>query len=173
MNKNTNSNINLSPIYNLSKLRDYINNLIELENKSHLKSKEGNKNLHRLIKLSDVIINNNKLNLEFLNKNKLNLELSNSKNFNTELDNLILNESNSILKNEQQYIGLISSFNSKIANFTIDIYTFTNRPYKQINKIVYILYTICKSAFLNMSSIISKPIVSINPKIIKITLFFY
>src|SRR6266850_1267303 len=35
------------------------------------------------------------------------------------------------------------------------------------------LYTICKSAFLNMSSIISKPIVSINPNLLKITLFYY
>src|SRR5947208_2578512 len=75
--------------------------------------------------------------------------------------------------NKQQYIKLISPFNSKLANFTNHIYTFTNRPYKQINKNLYNLYVICKSAFINMSSIISKPIISINPNILKITLFYY
>jgi hypothetical protein len=85
----------------------------------------------------------------------------------------ILNESNSILMNERQYIWLLSSFNSKLTSYTNHIYTFTNRPYKQINKNLNNIYTICKSAFLNMSSIISKPIVLINPNLIKITLFYY
>jgi Mitochondrial ribosomal protein (VAR1) len=173
MNKNTNSNSNLSPIYNFPKLREYINKLIELKNKSHVNSKEVNKNLQIIIKLSDMKIETNKLNLTLINKNKLNLDLSNSENLNNELDSSILNESNSIVMNERQYIGLISSFNSKLASFTINNYTFTNRPYKQINKFLYNLYVICKSVFLNMSSIISKPIVSINPNLIKITLFFY
>ena len=75
--------------------------------------------------------------------------------------------------NEQQYIKLISPFNSKLTSFNNHIYTFTNRSYKQINKNLYNLYTICKSVFLNMSSIISKPIVSINPNLLKITLFYY
>src|SRR5216683_418528 len=78
-----------------------------------------------------------------------------------------------ILMKEQPYIGLISPFNSKLANYTNHIYTFTNKPYKQINKNLFNLYTICKSAFLNMSSIISKPIVSFNPNLLKITIFYY
>ena len=85
----------------------------------------------------------------------------------------ILNESKSILMDERQYIGLLSPFNSELASYTNHIYTFTSRSYKQINKNLNNIYTICKSAFLNMSSIISKPIVLINPNLIKITLFFY
>jgi hypothetical protein len=65
--------------------------------------------------------------------------------------------------NQRQYIRLLSPFNSKLASYTNHIYTFTNRPYKQINKNLNNIYTICKSAFLNMSSLISKPIVLINP----------
>src|SRR5207302_2012899 len=76
-------------------------------------------------------------------------------------------------ENIQTIIKLSIPFNSKLANFTNHIYTFTNRPYKQINKNLYNLYVICKSAFINMSSIISKPIISINPNILKITLFYY
>jgi hypothetical protein len=173
MSKNTNSNNNLSPIYNFPKLREYINKLIELKNQPPVNSKEVNKNLQIIIKLSDMKIETNKFNLILINKNKLNLDLSNSENLNNELDSSILNESNSIIMNEREYIGLISPFNSKLASFTINNYTFTNRPYKQINKFLYNLYIICKSVFLNMSSIISKPIVSINPNLIKITLFFY
>ena len=67
----------------------------------------------------------------------------------------------------------VSKFNNNLAGFTNHIYTFTNKPYKQINKNLYNLYIICKSAFLNMSSIISKPIVSIIPNLLKITLFYY
>ena len=75
--------------------------------------------------------------------------------------------------NEQQYISLISPLNFKLASLNNHIYTFTNKSYKQINKILNNIYIICKSTFLNMSSIISKPIISINPNLIKITLFFY
>src|SRR6267154_1079868 len=97
----------------------------------------------------------------------------NKKNFNFKLRKKKLNEKNIILMKEQPYIGLISPFNSKLANYTNHIYTFTNKPYKQINKNLFNLYTICKSAFLNMSSIISKPIVSFNPNLLKITIFYY
>src|SRR5579863_6292493 len=180
MNKNLYSNIKISPIYGLSILRKHINkditdisveNItnrykeIELENKKYVSSKKTNK-----------IINTNKSQLNLLNKNKLNLNFSklNSINDNNKkLTKRNLKESNLILMNEQQYIKLISPFNSKLASFTNHIFTFTNRPYKQINKNLYNLYTICKSTFLNMSSIISKPIISINPNLLKITLFYY
>jgi Mitochondrial ribosomal protein (VAR1) len=191
MKKFINSNIKISPIYGLSLLRKYINKgitdlsiesitnsykEIELENKKYVNSKNSSKNIQTIIELSDEIININKFHLNFLNKNQFNLKLSKSnnlKNLNNKLTKINLNESNKIFMNEQQYIGLISPFNSKLASFTNHIYTFTNKPYKQINKNLYNLYIICKSAFLNMSSIISKPIVSINPNLLKITLFYY
>src|ERR1700682_4188040 len=155
MNKFIYSNIKISPIYGLSLLRKHINKGI-----------------------TDISIENitNKNQLNLLDKNQFNLNFSNInnlKNSNNELTKLNLNESNLILMNEQQFIRLISPFNSKLASFTNHIYTFTNKPYKQINKNLNNLYTICKSAFLNMSSIISKPIVSINPNLLKITLFYY
>ena len=141
-----------------------------------MSSKKTNEKLQTIIKLSDKIINTNKFQLNLLDKNQFNLNLSNINNLkysNNELIKKKLNESNFILMNEQQFIKLISPFNSNLASFTNDIYTFTNKPYKQINKNLFNLYTICKSAFLNMSSIISKPIVSINPNLLKITLFYY
>jgi len=191
MNKNIYSNIKISLIYGLSILRKHINkgitdisveNIknkyteIELENKKYVNSKKTNKNLQTIIKLSEKITNTNKSQLNLLNKNQFNLNLSNLNSFNNINKGLTkpnLNESKLILMNEQQYIRLISPFNSKLANFTNHIYTFTNKSYKQINKNLYNLYTICKSAFLNMSSIISKPIITINPNLLKITLFYY
>jgi hypothetical protein len=191
MNKNINSNIKISLIYGLSIIRKHINkgitdisveNIrnkyteIDLENKKYVNSKKTNQKLQTIIKLSDKITNTNKSQLNLLNKNQFNLNLSklNSlNNINKVLTKTNLNESNLILMNEQQYIRLISPFNSKLANITNHIYTFTNKSYKQINKNLYNLYTICKSAFLNMSSIISKPIISINPNLLKITLFYY
>jgi hypothetical protein len=143
---------------------------IELENKKNINSKKADINLQTLIKLSEKLININKSQLNFLNKNKNKINLD---NLNNELTKVNLNELNTIFINELQYIKLISPFNSKLAKFTNNIYTFTNKSYKQINKNLNNLYIICKSAFLNMSSIISKPIVSINPNLIKITLFYY
>ena len=191
---NNNSNINLSLIYNIPILKKYIsinkrykdisienirnnNNELELENKKNVNT--NNNNLQTIIDIRKNIININKskFNLfNLLNKNQFNLnitKLDSLKNFNNDITKINLNDSNLILKNEQQYIRLISPFNSKLASFSNHIYTFTNKPYKQINKNLYNLYTICKSAFLNMSSIISKPIVSINSNLIKITLFYY
>ena len=191
MNKKLYSNIQISLIYGLSILRKHINkgitdinveniknkNMeIELENKKYVNNKKTNKILQTIIILSDKITNTNKSQLNLLNKNQLNLNISklNSlNNINKGLTKINLNESNLIFMNEQQYIRLISPFNSKLANFTNDIYTFTNRSYKQINKNLYNIYTICKSAFLNLSSLISKPIISINPNFLKITLFYY
>ena len=195
MNKQTNSNIKLSPIYGVPLLRNHINksitqisieNIIQsykeikLARKKNVSSKKANNKLQIIIKLSDMIIKSNKSQLNLLNKNQFNLSksenlnnLNNLKNLNNELTKPLLNESNSILMNERQYIGLLSPFNSKLASYTNHFYTFTNRPYKQINKNLNNIYTICKSAFLNMSSIISKPIVLINPNLIKITLFYY
>jgi hypothetical protein len=189
--KHTNSNIKLSPIYGLPIIRKHINkgitdisveNIIqrykeiELESKKYVTNKKANKNLQTIIELSDIIINSNKSQLNLLNKNQFNLNFSKSENLNNlnnELTKSISNETNLILMNERQYIGLLSPFNSKLASYTNHIYTFTNRPYKQINKNLNNIYTICKSAFLNMSSIISKPIILINPNLIKITLFYY
>ena len=191
MNTNIYSNIKINLNSGLSLLRKHINkgitdtsleNIInkyieiELENKNYVKSKKTNKKLQTIIKLSDKITNTNKSQLNFLNKNQLNLNISkqtNLNNINKVLTKTNLNESNLIFMNEQQYIKLISPFNSKLANFSTHIYMFTNRSYKQINKNLYNLYTICKSAFINMSSIISKPIISINPNLLKITLFYY
>lgn len=190
MNKFLYSNIKISPIYGLSLLRKHINKEItelslenifnrykeiELKNKKLVSSKNSNKNLQTVIELSDEIIKTNKLEL---NKNQFNSSLSKSndlkiKKFYYELTKINLNEPKIILMNEQPYIDLISPFNSKLAKFTNHIYTFTNKPYKQINKNLFNLYTICKSAFLNMSSIISKPIVSINPNLLKIKIFYY
>lgn len=177
---NTNSNIKLSLNYGvpLNYINKGITNIslgnipkfIKLENKKNLNNKKADINLQTLIKLSDKIININKSQLNLLNKNKISLDLS---NLNNELTKVNLNESNTIFINEQQYIKLISPFNSKLASFANNIYTFTNKPYKQINQNLDNLYILCKSAFLNMSSIISKPIVSINPNLIKITLFYY
>ena len=183
MNKNLYSNIKISHIYGLSLLRKHMNkgltnisleNIInkhmeiELEDKNSINRKQTNKNLQTIIKFSDKITNTNKsqLNFNISNLNSLN-------NINKVLTKTNFNESNLIFMNEQQYIKLISPFNSKLADITNHIYTFTNRSYKQINKNLFNLYTICKSAFLNMSSIISKPIISINPNLLKITLFYY
>ena len=199
MNKHTNLNIKLSSIYGLPLLRKHINkgitdisveNIIqkykdiELESKKNISSKKANKNLQTIIELSEIIINSKKSQLNLLNKNQFNLNFSKSDNLNNlnnknnfnknnELTKTISNETNLILMNEQQYIRLLSPFNSKLASYTNLIYTFTNRPYKQINKNLNNIYTICKSAFINMSSLISKPIVLINPNVIKITLFYY
>lgn len=185
MNKKSNSNIKLNNIYGLPitrKIKNKIINNISIENKINtnkeieLKSKNYKnniKNLENIIDLNDIIINSKLELLELIKSNKMKLELEKSNNFNQSLIKSILNDSKSIFKNEQQYIEIISPFNSKLGNLTNLMYTFTNRPYKQINKNLYNLYIICKSVFLNFSSIISKPIVSINPNLIKITLFYY
>src|SRR5580693_6574001 len=138
MNKQTNSNIKLSPIYGLFLLRKHIDkgitdisveNIIQrykeidLESKKYVSKKKAKKKLQMIIELSDMIIKSNKSQLNLLNKNKKNqFNLSKSE---------ILNKSNSILMNEQQYIRLLSPFNSKLTSYTNHIYTFTNRP---INK---------------------------------------
>jgi hypothetical protein len=188
MNKNTNLNINLSPLHDLPILRNYIKNgitnipvknviighkEIELESNKNVSIKKANTNVQTIIVLSDMEINTNKSELNLLNKNQFNLNISNSENLNNELTKSTLNESSSILKNEQQFIRLISPFNSKLASLTNHIYTFTNRSYKKINTNLHNLDTICKLAFNNMSSIISKPMVSNNPNLIKIRLFYY
>ena len=190
---NTNSNINLSHIYDLPLLKKIlkkemidisskkiINKFqeIELDNNKYLSRKKTTKISQTIITSSNEIIYTNKsqLNLNLLNKTEYNLNISNSenlKNMNKGLSKINLNESNLIFMNEQQYMKLISPFNFKLASINNHIYTFTNKSYKQINKILNNLYTICKSAFLKMSSIISKPIISINPNLIKITLFYY
>jgi hypothetical protein len=183
------SNIKISPIYSLSLVRKHINKRItdltieniinrytEIENTKYVSNKKTNENIQTIIKLSDNIINTNKSQLNLLNKNQINLNFSKPNNFkfsNNELLKRNLKYSNLNYMNEQQYIKLISPFNSKLTSFNNHIYTFTNKPYKQINKNLNNLYIICKSVFLNMSSIISKPIVSINPNLLKITLFYY
>ena len=189
MNKVMYSNIKISPIYGVSLVRKHLNKRItdltienitnrytEIENTKYVSNKKTNDNLQTIIKLSDKIINTKKSHLNLLNKNQINLNLSKTNNLkisNNELIKTNLKYSKLNYMNEQQYIKLISPFNSKLASFNNHIYTFTNKPYKQINKYLNNLYIICKSVFLNMSSIISKPIVSINPNLLKITLFYY
>src|SRR6266702_1565228 len=146
MNKQTNSNINLSSNYGKSLLRKHrnkgINDMsvknviqrykkIELENQKSVSSKKANTKIQTLIVSSDMIIHFDKIQLNLLNKNQFNSNFSKSENLNNQITKPILNESNSILMNEQQYIRLLSPFNSKLASETNCIYTFTNRPYKQ------------------------------------------
>jgi hypothetical protein len=174
-----NSLPNLKNFINKGKMDSSIENMFEgkeLENNKILSNKKAIKITQLIIKLSDNIINSNKSLLNFLNKNEYNLNIFNSENLedlNKEFSPQKLNESRLIFKNEQQYMRLISPFNFKLASISNNIYTFTNKSYKQINKNLHNLYIICKSAFLNMSSIISKPIIAINSNLIKITLFYY
>jgi hypothetical protein len=191
MKNNTNTNIKLSQIYGLPFLKKSmieeridmtIENIIkkfkdiELENNKSFSSKKAIKISKRIIKISDNIIESNKSQINLLDKNQYDLNILNSENLNSinkKITNINLNKSQLIFMNDQQYVKLISPFNSKLANISNNIYTFTNKSYKKINKNLNNLYIICKSAFLNMSSIISKPIISNNSNLIKITLFYY
>src|SRR6266446_6038420 len=183
MNEIKNLNIKLSVNNSLPNLKNFIKNGemdFSIENMLKVKDLVAKKNLSRkkatkftplIIKLSDNINYTNKSILNLLNKNEYNLSISKSEN----LENLKkeFSKKKLIFMNEQQYIRLISPFNFKLASISNHVYTFTNKSYKQINKNLHNLYIICKSAFLNMSSIISKPIISINSKLIKITLLYY
>jgi hypothetical protein len=188
MNNIKNLNLKLSVNNSLPNLKKFINNgemdssienmfkEKELENNKFFSRKKATKITQLIIKLSDNIIYTNKDLLNLLNKNEYNLNISNSENLkdlNKELSKQKLNKSRLNFLNAQQYMRLISPFNFKLANISNHIYTFTNKSYKQINKNLHNLYIICKSAFLNMSSIISKPIIEINSNLIKITLFYY
>ena len=174
-----NSLPNLKNLINKGKMDSSIENMLKekgLENKTILSSKKVRKMTQLIIKLIENINYTNKSLLNILNKNEYNLNISKSEtlcSLNKELSKETLNKSISIYMNEQQYIRLISPFNFRLASVSNHIYTFTNKSYKQINKNLHNLYIICKSAFLNMSSIISKPIISINSNLIKITLFYY
>ena len=182
LNKKLKLNNNLPYFKNLinkGKIDSSIENMfmgIKLENNKFINNKKNTKMTQLIIKLSDNIIYTNKSLLNWKNKNEYNLNISkleNLKDLNKEFSKETLNESTKIFMNEQQYIRFISPFNFKLASISNHIYTFTNKSYKQINKNLHNLYLICKSAFLNMSSIISKPIISINSNVIKITLFYY
>jgi Mitochondrial ribosomal protein (VAR1) len=188
MNNIKNLNIKLNVNNSLPNLKNFIKkekmeskfSLIEnlfkekgLENYKFISIKKVTKITQLIIKLSDNIIYTNKSLLNLLKKNEYNLDIFKSENLNKELSKQIINESKLIFMNEQEYIKLISPFNFKLASINNHIYTFTNKSYKKINKNLHNLYIICKSAFLNMSSIISKPIISINSNLIKITLFYY
>ncbi len=180
-------NTKLSENYSLPYLKNFLNKgemEFSIENMLKRKELDKNKNFNKtkitkftqlINKLSDNIIYTNKSLLNLLNKNEYNLNISKSANLNKEFSHTKINknESKLIFMNEQQYIRLIKPFNFKLASMSNHIYTFTNKSYKQINKNLHNLYIICKSAFLNMSSIISKPIISINSNLIKITLFYY
>jgi hypothetical protein len=155
-----------------------ISNKKEIKNKKILSSKKAIKFTQLIIKLSDNIIYINKSLLNLLNKNEYNLKIFKSENLKHNKKSIITNKNKTnksklIFMNKQQYIRFIKPFNLKLASNSNHIYTFTNKSYKQINKNLHNLYIICKSAFLNMSSIISKPIISINSNLIKITLFYY
>ena len=189
MKNNTNTNIKLSQIYGLPFLKKSMNeekidmtieNIIkkfkeiELEKNKSFSSKKAIKISKRIIKISDNIIDSNKSKINFLYKNEYDLNMFKSEKLNSINKKITnLNKSKLILMTDEQYIKLISPFNSKLANISNNIYTFTNKSYKKINKNLNNLYIICKSAFLNMSSIISKPIISNNNNLIKITLFYY
>src|SRR5712671_4169793 len=149
MNKFIYSNIKISPIYGLSMLRKHINKgITEL-------SVENIFNRYKEIELEKK---------KFVSSKKSNKNLQTIIKLSDEIVNTNKFQLNLLNKNQ---------FNSKLTNYTNHIYTITNKPYKQINKNLFNLYTICKSAFLNMSSIISKPIVSFNQNLLKITIFYY
>jgi hypothetical protein len=177
--KLNNSLPNLKNLIIQQKMDSSIANILKekgLETNTILSNKKVTKITQLIIKLSDNIIYTNKSLLNLLNKNEYNLNISNSDklaHLNKEFSKEKFNESKLIFMNEPQYIKLISPFNFRLASMNKHIYTFTNKSYKQINKNLYNLYIICKSAFLNMSSLISQPIISINSNIIKITLFYY
>jgi hypothetical protein len=188
MNDIKNLNIKLSVNNSLPNLKNFLNkgtmdssieNMFkekELKNNKIFSRKKATKITQLIIKLSDNIIYTNKSVLNLLNKNEYNLNILNSENLedlNKKFSNQKLKKSKLNFKNEPQYIRLISPFNFKLASISNHFYTFTNKSYKQINKNLHNLYIICKSAFLKMSSIISKPIISINSNLIKITLFYY
>ena len=179
MNDKSNSNINLNQIYSLHILKEIKNEgiidisqekKIELDNNKYFNSKKATKLLKSIIEVSDNIIYADKSKRNLLNKNQFNLHNS---NLNTKLTEINLKKSNLILLNKEQYIKLISPLNSKLANISNQIYIFTNKSYKQMNKNLKNLHFLCKIAFLKMSSIISKPIIFNNPNLIKITLFYY
>jgi hypothetical protein len=187
MNDIKNLNIKLSGNYSLPYIKNFLNKgkmEFSIENILKRKELEKNKNFNnkKITKFTQLInkyydnrIYTNKSLLNLLNTNEYNLNISKSENLNTELSNnkLNKNESKLIFMNELQNIRLIKPFNFKLASMSNHIYTFTNKSYKQINKNLHNLYIICKSTFHNMSSIISKPIISINSNLIKITLFYY
>ena len=179
MNDKSNSNINLNQIYSLHILKEIKNEgiinmsqekKIELNNNKYFNSKKATKLLKSIIEVSDNIIYADKSKLNLLNKNKFNLD---NTNLNKKLTEINLNKSNLIFMNKQQYLKLISPLNSKLANISNQIYIFTNKSYKQMNKNLNNLHFICKLAFFKMSSIISKPIILNNPNLLKITLFYY
>jgi Mitochondrial ribosomal protein (VAR1) len=191
MKNNTNTNIKLSQIYGLPLLKKSMNeeiidlsieNIIkkfkeiELEKNKSFSSKKAIKISKRIKKISDNIIDSNKSKINILDRNEYNLNMFKSEKLNSikqKITNKNLNKSKLILMTDEQYIKLINPFNSKLANISNNIYTFTNKSYKKINKNLNNLYLICISAFFNMSSIISKPIISIKNNLIKITLFYY
>src|SRR6266478_5205446 len=155
MNEIKNLNIKLSVNNSLPNLKNFI------------KNGEMDFSIENMLKVKDLVAKKN------LSRNEYNISMSKSenlKNLKKEFSNLKLNENESkkklIFMNEQQYIRLISPFNFKLASISNHVYTLTNKN-------LHNLYIICKSAFLNMSSIISKPIISINSKLIKITLLYY
>lgn len=179
-NLNIELNVNNSLPYfiNKGKMDSSIGNMFkgkELKKNKNLNSKKSIKMTQLITKFSKNITYTNKSLLNLLNKNEYNLNIFNSENLNKGFSNKNkkLNKSKIIFIKEQEYIRLISPFNFKLANISNHIYTFTNKSYKHINKNLHNLYIICKLAFLSMSSIISKPIISINCNLIKITLFYY
>src|SRR5229473_343036 len=106
----------------------------------------------------------NKGEMEFSIENMLKRkELDKNKNFNktkiTKFTQLINKLSDNIIYTNKSLLNLLNK-----NEYNLNISKSAN-----LNK----LYIICKSAFLNMSSIISKPIISINSNLIKITLFYY
>src|SRR6266404_5995010 len=80
----------------------------------------------------------------------------------------IIDLSDMIVKSNQSQLNLLNKNNLNNLNNEL-----TNTKLNEINQNLNNIYIICESAFLNMSSLISQPIVLINPNLIKITLFFY
>ena len=78
-----------------------------------------------------------------------------------------------IIMSKNKLIKTITPFDSNFASNNTIMYNFNKQNNKKITGNINNIYTILESSFLNMSSLISKPIFFIQPESVKIHLFFY
>ena len=74
---------------------------------------------------------------------------------------------------KNKLIKTITPFDSNFASNNTIMYNFNKQNNKNITGNINNIYTILESSFLNMSSLISKPLFFIQPESVKIHLFFY
>lgn len=90
-------------------------------------------------------------------------------------DNIIKDtfENKNIIMSKSKLIKSITLFNSTFASNNTIMYNFNKQNNKNIYGSVNNIYSILEASFLTMSSLISKPILLVQPNAIKIHLFFY